>query len=43
MQFNVELSELAEQQYDKILSYIANELKRWSRWQTALDIVIAIV
>ena len=27
MQFDVELSELAEQQYDEILSYIANELK----------------
>ena len=27
MQFNVELSELAEKQYDNILSYIANVLK----------------
>ena len=26
MQFNVEVSELAEAQYDKILSYIADEL-----------------
>lgn len=27
MQFNVELSELAEKQYDIILSYISNVLK----------------
>ena len=27
MQFNVELSELAENQYDNILSYISNVLK----------------
>ena len=27
MQFNVELSELAETQYDNILSYISNVLK----------------
>ncbi len=27
MQFNVELSELAEMQYDNILSYISNVLK----------------
>lgn len=27
MQFNVELSELAEKQYGNILSYIANVLK----------------
>ena len=27
MQFNVEVSELAEAQYDRILSYIADELK----------------
>jgi len=27
MQFNVELSELAEKQYDNILSYISNVLK----------------
>ena len=27
MQFNVELSELAEKQYDNTLSYIANVLK----------------
>ena len=27
MQFNVELSELAEKQYDNILSYIAKVLK----------------
>ena len=27
MQFNVEVSELAEAQYDRILLYIADELK----------------
>ena len=36
MQFNVELSELAETQYDNILSYISNVLKN----QQALKNVI---
>ena len=36
MQFNVELSELAETQYDNILSYISNVLKN----QQALENVI---
>ena len=31
MQFNVELSELAEKQYDIILSYISNVLKKVRR------------
>ncbi|MGN0290703.1 MAG: type II toxin-antitoxin system RelE/ParE family toxin [Lachnospiraceae bacterium] len=37
MQFNVELSELAEQQYDKILSYIANELKNPQALKNVMD------
>ena len=36
MQFNVELSELAETQYDNILSYISNVLK----YQQALENII---
>lgn len=37
MQFNVELSELAEQQYDEILSYIANELKNPQALKNVMD------
>lgn len=37
MQFNVELSELAEQQYDEILSYIANELKNSQALKNVMD------
>ena len=37
MQFNVELSELAEQQYDKILSYIAYKLKNPQALQNVMD------
>lgn len=37
MQFNVELSELAEQQYDEILSYIANELKNPQALRNIMD------
>ena len=37
MQFDVELSELAEQQYDKILSYIANELKNPQALRNVMD------
>ena len=37
MQFNVELSELAEQQYDEILSYIANELKNPQTLKNVMD------
>lgn len=37
MQFNVELSELAERQYDKILSYIANELKNPQAVKNVMD------
>ena len=37
MQFNVELSEMAEQQYDKILSYIAYELKNPQALQNVMD------
>lgn len=33
MQFNVELSELAETQYDNILSYISNVLKINRHWK----------
>ena len=37
MHFNVELSELAEKQYDKILSYIAYELKNPQALQNVMD------
>lgn len=37
MQFNVELSELAEQQYDKILSYIAYDLKNPQALQSVMN------
>lgn len=37
MQFDVELSELAEQQYDEILSYIANELKNPQALRNVMD------
>lgn len=37
MQFNVELSELAEQQYDNILFYIAYELKKPQALQNIMD------
>ena len=37
MQFNVELSELAEQQYDDILSYIAYELKNPQALKNVMD------
>ena len=37
MQFNVELSELAEQQYDEILSYIANTLKNTQALRNVMD------
>ena len=37
MQFNVELSELAEQQYDDILSYIAYELKNSQALKNVMD------
>ncbi len=37
MQFNVEFSELAERQYDEILSYIANELKNHQALKNVID------
>lgn len=37
MQFKVKLSELAEQQYDEILSYIANELKNPQALKNVMD------
>lgn len=37
MQFNVELSELAEKQYDEILSYIVNELKNPQALKNVMD------
>lgn len=37
MQFNVELSELAERQYDKILSYIAYDLKNPQALQSVMN------
>ncbi|MGN0482936.1 MAG: type II toxin-antitoxin system RelE/ParE family toxin [Lachnospiraceae bacterium] len=37
MLYSVELSELAEKQYDKILSYIAYELKNPQALQNVLD------
>ena len=37
MQFNVELSEMAEQQYDEILSYIANVLKNPQALKNVMD------
>ena len=37
MQFNVELSELAERQYDKIQSYIENELKNPHALKNVMD------
>ena len=37
MPFNVELSELAERQYDEILSYIANELKNPQALKNVMD------
>ncbi len=37
MQFNVELSQLAEKQYDNILSYIANELKNLQALEDVMD------
>ena len=37
MQFNVELSELAEKQYDNILSYISNVLKNPQALESIMD------
>ena len=37
MQFNVELSELAEKQYDKILSYISKVLKNPQALENVMD------
>jgi plasmid stabilization system protein ParE len=37
MQFNVELSELAERQYDRILSYTANKLKNPQALKNIMD------
>ena len=37
MQFNVELSDLAEKQYDNILSYIANVLKNPQALESVMD------
>ncbi|MGN0140811.1 MAG: type II toxin-antitoxin system RelE/ParE family toxin [Roseburia sp.] len=37
MQFNVEVSELAERQYDEILSYIAYELKNPQALKNVMD------
>ena len=37
MQFNVELSELAEKQYDIILSYISNVLKNPQALENVMD------
>ena len=37
MQFNVELSELAEKQYDNILSYISNVLKNPQALDNVMD------
>lgn len=37
MQFNVELSELAENQYDNILSYISNVLKNPQALENVID------
>lgn len=37
MQFNVEISELAERQYDEILSYIAYELKNTQALKNVMD------
>ena len=37
MQFNVELSELAEKQYDNILSYISNVLKNPQALENVMD------
>lgn len=37
MQFNIELSELAEKQYDNILSYIANVLKNPQALENVMD------
>ena len=37
MQFKVELSELAEKQYDNILSYIANVLKNPQALKNVMD------
>ena len=37
MQFNVELSELAERQYDEILSYIAFELRNPQALKNVMD------
>ena len=39
MQFNVELSELAEKQYDIILSYISNVLKNPQALENVMDTV----
>lgn len=37
MQFSVELSELAEKQYESILSYIANVLKNLQALENVMD------
>ena len=37
MQFDVELSELAEQQYDEILFYISNKLKNPQALRNVMD------
>lgn len=37
MQFNVELSYLAERQYDNILSYISNEIKNPQALNNIMD------
>ena len=37
MQYNVSLSKLAEEQYDKILSYISNKLKNPQALMSVMD------
>lgn len=37
MQYSVEISELAEKQYDEILSYIANQLKNSQAVKNVID------
>lgn len=37
MKFNVKISELAEQQYDEILSYIANVLNNFQALKNVMD------
>ena len=42
MQFNVELSELAERQYDIILSYISNVIKKSAGFKKMLWMTLMI-